>query len=54
MKHKENKQAVGLVTIDQSALFDVIYHKILIRKMRHVGIDSDTINIIENMLHFQT
>ena len=46
----DKKKVGALIALDQSACFDVIKHDILIKKMKHIGFDENTIQILRNYM----
>ena len=43
----EAKKIAAIVALDQSSCYDIISHKILIEKMKHIGFDDKTIEMIK-------
>ena len=43
----EKKKVAAIVTLDQSSCYDIISHSILVKKMKHIGFDNNTIELIE-------
>ena len=39
----------SLVALDQSAAYDLVDHKILIKKMKHIGMDNNSIKFLNEM-----
>ena len=50
----DKKKVGALIALDQSACFDVINHKIIIKKIIHIGFDENTIEIMTNFMKKQT
>ena len=50
-KAKSNNETKAIVTMDQSAAYDIIPHLILKRKMLHIGIHKESVEMIMSYLH---
>ena len=47
---KKNKMSAALITLDQSAAYDVIPHNILKKKLIHIGIEKNSVDMIMEYL----
>jgi len=46
---KAKSQAVALISIDQSAFYNLIDHSILLQKLQHLSFNEKAIKIIKNI-----
>ena len=50
-KIKMNRETGALVTLDQSVAYDIIPHDILEKKLKHIGIENETVKMIMSYLN---
>ena len=50
-KAKEEGMQVGILAIDMSAAYDLVNHKILLQKLRIMGLAPLTLSWVEDFLH---
>ena len=43
----ESNKFAAIITLDQSACYDIISHEILIKKMKHIGFNDNTIELLK-------
>ena len=50
----EEKLITEVMTVDQSAAFDVLNHEILIRKFKHYNLSTEAVKLFQSYLSFRT